>query len=471
MATTTVHTGDFCDVAQYYNTVLNRDKTTFCTKNDESTPIELVSEIIAKIPHELWMRNDLKILDPCCGNGNFTLPMYDRLTKSPYDRAPKDVLENTIYMTDVNEKRIANVRTIYGRVPSDTDTGIDKIAPSVQQCDFMTTHETLVGKFRDFRFPTQYDLIIANPPYAKIDHDGKRSAKNHNMIRPFVQQCISLLARDGYLVLLIPDNWMSKSDRNDLCLTLTGGAAGGSGVGDIQIIHLDIHTAKRYFKGIGSSFTWFIAKMVSPNNPVGQTMTVSGVWKGRAYLDSQVSCMIRSYIPLLYDSTVQRILEKTVERGSGPMATIGATVSCELHRTTKKTLLSEIQTGIFCHRIVHTPKQILWCSRAHGLQKQVKIFISITDKYSVWVDAGESGMTQAVMYVLCGSVSEAECLCAQLMHPLFVFLNNICRWGKFNNIRVVQSFPRIPMGLVDERGVFDYFGLTDSERVFVLMNL
>jgi hypothetical protein len=249
-------------------------------------------------------------------------------------------------------------------------------------------------------------------------------------------------------------------------LTLTGG-------GDIQIIYLDIHSAKRYFKGIGSSFTWFIAKMASPNNPVGQTMTVSGVWKGRAYLDSQLPCMIRSYIPLLYDSTVQRILAKTVERGvgPGPMETIGAKVSCELHRTTKKALLSEIQTGVFCHRIVHTPKQILWCSRQHGLQRQVKIFISITDKYSVWVDAGESGMTQAVMFVLCGSVSEAECLCAQLMHPLFVFLNNICRWGKFNNIRMVQSFPRIPMGVVDERGIFDYFGLTDSERVFVLMNM
>jgi hypothetical protein len=180
--------------------------------------------------------------------------------------------------------------------------------------------------------------------------------------------------------------------------------------------------------------------------------------------------MMRSYLPLLYGRVVQSILEKTVEQGHGG-PTIGAAVSCEFHRTTKKAILSDCQTVLFCHRVVHTPTQTLWASRAHALQGRVKIFISITDKYSVWVDAGESGMTQAVLYVLCGSVSEAECLRAQLMHPLFVFLNNICRWGKFNNIRVVQSFPKIPMGVVDERGIFDYFGLTDSERVFVLMNM
>jgi hypothetical protein len=101
----------------------------------------------------------------------------------------------------------------------------------------------------------------------------------------------------------------------------------------------------------------------------------------------------------------------------------------------------------------------------------VKIFISITDKYSVWVDAGESGMTQAVLYVLCGTVAEAECLCAQLRHPLFVFLNNICRWGKFNNIRVIQSFPEIPTTIVDEEGVYAFFGLDASEIAFVRENV
>jgi SAM-dependent methyltransferase len=443
-----VFTHSFADLAIHYNQVLNKDKgkSTFCTKNDESTPIELVSEIIAKIPQELWARPDLAILDPCCGNGNFALPIYFHLLQ--HARTPAQILQ-AIYMTDINTSRLANVLSVFGSAD---------ITPNVQQCDFMTTHETLIRKFGEFGFPAAYDLIIANPPYAKLDADGKRSAKNHNMIRPFVLQCISLLKPRGVLSLLIPDNWMSKSDRNDLCLTLTD---------TMQIVHLDIHTAKRHFKCVGSSFTWFVA--IKQNDPVGQTMTVSGVWRGRNYVDQNVPCMIRSYIPLLYDSTVQRILGKTIECVGEER--IGAAVSCELHRTTRKALLSDCPTGLFCHRIVHTPKQTLWSSKAHGLQGRVKIFISITDKYSVWVDAGISGMTQAVMYVLCGSVAEAECLSAQLSHPIFVFLNNICRWGKFNNIRVIQSFPKLPVGLVDEVGIFGHFGLSESEIAFVLANL
>jgi SAM-dependent methyltransferase len=444
----TVHTHPFDQVAHYYNTVLNKDKTTFSTKNDESTPIELVGEMIDQIPPELWMRPDLKILDPCCGNGNFALPIYHRILGQSYPtRSPKQILEETLYMTDINPKRLANVRAIYGT---------REIVPSVKQVDFLTSNETLVQKLG--HFPRKYDLIIANPPYAKIDADGKRSAKNHNMIRPFVIQCLSLLARDGYLVLLIPDNWMSKSDRNDLCLTIT----------QLQMVYLDIHTAKRHFRGVGSSFTWFVAQ--NTKIPVGQTMTVAGVWRGGAYVDTEVPCMMRSYLPLLYGRVVQSILEKTVERGQGG-PTIGAAVSCEFHRTTKKAILSDCQTGVFCHRVVHTPTQTLWASRAHALQGRVKIFISITDKYSVWVDAGVSGMTQAVLYVLCGTVAEAEVKCAQLRHPLFVFLNNICRWGKFNNIRVIQSFPEIPTSVVDEDAVYAFFGLDASEIAFVRENL
>ena len=441
-----IHTRSFDDLVKYYNTILNKDTSTFQTKNDESTPIELIAEITDKIPEELWMRPGLKILDPCCGNGNFALPIYHRLRKQPA-RTPKEILEQILYMTDINPVRIANVRRLFGALPD--------ITPSVKQCDFLTSNEILVRNLGNF--PRQYDLIIANPPYAKIDQDGKRSAKNHNMIRPFVIQCLSLLKRGGYLALLIPDNWMSKSDRNDLCLTIT----------QLQMIYLDIHTAKRYFRGVGSSFTWFVAR--NSDAPVGQTMTVSGVWRGGVYTDDEVPCMIRSYIPLVYNRIVQSILEKTVERVGG--VAIRASVSCELHRTTKKALLAVSQTGVFCHRVVHTPSQTLWSSREHELQKRVKIFISITDKYSVWVDAGISGMTQAVMYILCQTVGEADIRCVQLRHPLFVFLNNICRWGKFNNIRVIQSFPEVPLGIVDETAIFDFFGLNDTEIAFVMGNM
>jgi len=52
------------------------------------------------------------------------------------------------------------------------------------------------------------------------------------------------------------------------------------------------------------------------------------------------------------------------------------------------------------------------------------------------------------------------------------FVNNICRWGNFNNIRILQSFP-IP--LIDYSGnqneIYDYFKITKEEINYINDNL
>jgi hypothetical protein len=93
---------------------------------------------------------------------------------------------------------------------------------------------------------------------------------------------------------------MSYADRNVL-IEITS----------LQIIHLDIHTAKKYFKKIGSSFTWYIIQ----NCPFYTNINVSGIWKKRNS-DSVISAR-RRYIPL-YNQVVQNILSKTVDNADLP---------------------------------------------------------------------------------------------------------------------------------------------------------
>ena len=54
-----------------------------------------------------------------------------------------------------------------------------------------------------------------------------------------------------------------------------------------------------------------------------------------------------------------------------------------------------------------------------------------------------------------------------LNHPLYKFINNICRWGNFNNIRILQSFP-IPS---DTENIWNNFNLTDEEIQFMKDNV
>jgi adenine-specific DNA-methyltransferase len=207
-------------IASHFDNVLNKDESTKKTSNDEPTPMKCVEEIMSKIPDELWSRPDLRILDPCCGNGNFFGSIYFKLKLDP-----KEILEKVLYFNDVNEDRLVNVRQVFGG---------GRYRLNVTNQDFTVAN-----------FETKFDLIVANPPYAKLMADGSRASKNHNLIKIFLEKSLDLLKPGGYLAFITPDNWMSWADRNTLISRLTA----------LQILELNIHSAKKYFKKIGSSFT------------------------------------------------------------------------------------------------------------------------------------------------------------------------------------------------------------------------
>lgn len=433
----TIDNATFEDLKRYYDGTLNTDKSTYVSSNDEPTPIDCISEMISKLPDELWGREGLTILDPCCGNGNFSIPILFKLLET---REKAQIMERTLEFNDINESRLKNVREIFCG---------DKYKLRVTNRDFLNdfTASTTVENV------AKYDLIVANPPYAKLLENGKRASKNHNLIKDFIVKALELLKPGGYLLFITPDNWMSYADRNTLIEVITG----------LQIIHLDIHSAKKYFKKIGSSFTWYIVQ----NCPSYKNINVSGIWKKHEYFGEVVSKQ-RKYIPLFYTQMVQDILTKTVDNPALPKFKIQT--SSDLHRYTKAELISNEQTEVFTHRLIHTPSQTVYASRPHKFQEGYKIFISTTDKYGVFID--NCGMTQSIVFILCASEADAKKYLQILQHPLYMFINNICRWGNFNNIRILQSFPMPDVEYEgDPATIYNYFGITEAEVAFICENL
>jgi len=418
----TIDNSNFEALKKYYDTVLNVDKSTYQSSNDEPTPIDCVIDMLNKVPEELWKRDDLTILDPCCGNGNFALPVLSKV-KQPV----KHVLENVIHFNDINTVRLENVKRIYCG---------DKYRLNVTSVDYLAHN-----------FTKKYDLVMANPPYAKLLENGKRASKNHNLIKDFIEKSLQILKPNGYLVFITPDNWMSYADRNTLIETLTF----------LQIIHLDIHSAKKYFKKVGSSFTWYVIQ----NCKAYQNINVSGIWKKKTYESSIVSC-VRKYIPLVYTNTVHSIFQKTIDNQS--LKKFNVKTSSDLHKYTKAELISETQTETFKYKLIHTPKQTVYASRPHKFQDGYKVFISTTDKYQVFVD--DCGMTQSIVFIQCENEAQAQKYATILQHPLYVFLNNVCRWGNFNNIRILQNFP-VPENPED---IYSSFGITPEEIEFITNN-
>ena len=426
----TIDTSNIDELKHYYDEVLNKDRSTYKTSNDEPTPINCINDMVNKIPEKFWSKNDLLILDPCCGNGNFSISIMFKLLKY---HNKQTILEHILEFNDINESRLDNVRNIFCD---------DKYDLQISNYDFITYNNN-----------KKYDLIVANPPYAKLLENGKRASKNHNLIKDFINKGLSQLKPNGYLLFITPDNWMSYADRNILIGIITS----------LQIVHLDIHTAKKYFKKIGSSFTWYLIE----NCPFYKNINISGIWKKKEYISS-VKSQQRKYIPLLYNQIVQNILLKTIDNEVLPKFKIQT--SSDLHKYTKASLISNKKTNEFKYKLIHTPNQIVYSSRPHKFQNGYKIFISTTDKYNVFID--NCGMTQSIVFILCSNKNEAKKYLQILKHPLYIFINNICRWGNFNNIRILQSFP-IPTikysGNIDE--LYNHFNITEEEIEYINNNL
>ena len=368
--------------------ILNQDQSHFNSSNDICTPMDCVKEMVDAIPEELWKRESIKILDPCAGNGNF--PAY-LITKTSLDN---------IWMNELNEKRIKNLLRYFGK----------DIHITIR--DFLTFPET-----------QKYDLIIANPPFAQFTQEGKRAAKNHSLSRQFVEKAYDLVADNGYLVFILPDNWMSYADRNDLPRKLS----------QYQFIELNLGQCKSYFPGVGSSFTWFVWKKEKTNNP-------TLIHNGYKINDTQSVLLPKeaNYIPLYCHPLVQSIFNKVVNSTQDKYL---VQTSSNLHKYTKAALLNNEKTQEYCYEIVHTPSQIIWSKQPHIYQDGWKTYLPTTTYFNPFIK-NNCGMTQSIAFIRHDSYEEAFQTCEELKNNVYSLVISLTRYGNFNNQRILQNLTK-----------------------------
>jgi adenine-specific DNA-methyltransferase len=418
MESPSIFTDSYDTLKKYYDTTLNQDKSTYKSTNDEPTPIGCIEEVLSHVPAEFWQRTDTLILDPCCGNGNWHLVAWDLMKRNQQHSSSREISSQFVF-NDTNPERLHNVRTVFGE------------CATIYHTDFLETHADM------------YDMIFANPPYAKMMENGSRASKNHTMIRDFLKASLQKLKDGGYLIFLIPDNWMSLADRNDVPDLLTRW----------RFVCINIHGAKRWFPKIGSSFTWFVLQKREP------TPNDLFIVEHPRFTRDLVRHQSRSYIPLIYNETIRNILNKTIDFVHPRFM---VETSSDLHKYTKRELISAEPSTEHPYRLIHTPKQTVYSKRAHKFQDGWKVFLSTTDTYKTFVD--NCGMTQSIAFIRCSTEEEALLVAAYLNHDLYVFLNNICRWGNFNNIRILQRFPK-PNDL--DMPPYEAFQITQNEREYI----
>jgi hypothetical protein len=196
------------------------------------TPIELINEMLDKLPSSVWKDPTLTWLDPANGIGNFPMVVYKRLMDKLPDSYDKDhvkysspmgksnhILKHMLYMCEINSKNVKISKQIFG--PN----------ANICCCDFLNEEVKWRKQFgRD-----KFDIIIGNPPFQtpKKEDTGTTAGKG-TLWNLFITKSLDFIVESGFLGFITPPPW--RKPESDLYKLMTK---------DNQLLYLHIYNKKQ----------------------------------------------------------------------------------------------------------------------------------------------------------------------------------------------------------------------------------
>lgn len=392
------------------------------------TPMTLVNEMLNTLPEEVWKNPNLKWLDPAAGMGNFPVAVYMRLIEGlryvkgyeNEEKRRKHILENMLYMVEIDKTNVFMMRKIF--------------------CGKIYKLNIFEGSFLDYKNNIIFDIIVGNPPYQNTDDDGKRRALLNNLWSVFIDRSFNNLLKDnGYLLFITPYSWMTPGFKHK----------------DIfynnYIIHLNIKECEKHFKGVGSSFSYYLIKKTK----VKKETTVICQYDKKIY-ESKMLIDDILFLPTLLSDKSLSIIRKFY---NNKIPKVSFESSSELHHWKKKELIGECNKTIFKYPILHTSSYNNICSKIkHSLAGKNKILLNTSGYLEPIYDAGKYGFTEAQLYILTNNKNYVDVLNSKL----YKFICKICKWSGFNSLSIFKNLPYIEKFNNDE-DIYDYFKLTRKE--------
>ena len=397
------------EIIRNYLTVKDTEKKLF---GEVFTPVELICEMLDKLPKEVWSNPDLKWLDPANGIGNFPLVAYYRLmdglkdvVKDKEERS-KHIIENMLYMVELNPINCKACKKIFKMING-------KANPNIVTDDFLEWCKTA----------DKYDVIMGNPPY---QHKKPGNKKSQAIWPNFVETSIKFfLKENGYLVFVHPSGWRNINGNFKKVFNL---------IQERALQHLSMRTfddGKKTFGGVGTNFDYYCLKNILT---VKNKTLINDIDRNKIVLD------LNSYdfIP----SGKYNIFEKLIKGDEK--------VSILYERSmygTDKSNMSELENEVFKFKIVYTITQgkgvKFWYSNEKKDMFVPKvIWTNGNGTYPIIDKKGEYGLTQ-FSYGIKDDVKNLEFIKNAMNDPEFIDLMKYVAYTQnIYNYKIIGAFKK-----------------------------
>jgi len=402
------------------------------------TPVELIYEMLDKLPEDVWSNPNLKWLDPANGIGNFPVVAYYKLMKGlesviliKQDRS-KHIIEKMLYMVELNPVNCKECEKIFKMIDKDTK-------PNVINANFLEWSATTLGK---------YDIIFGNPPY--------QGTGRKKIYINFVDNIIKFtLKNNGYLIFITPQLILDfflgiKTLQQQLEIFY-----------NLVYFNSSVKIKKKYFRNIGSDFAYFLIINQPYNNKTkiifNNMIEISNfklLWKKKLYLND-----------LKYNSIANKVL-------GNYESNLWVRKASRIQKTSDSEL-SDIETSKYKNKIVYKIKtntiEYKWTDLEHlDMFKYKILYPTLGENIILDKEKNLFPGTSFVPYIICENIKECNFLLVFIKSKLVKFLKDRI----FNNSRgpldsILKNLQKntkylLPDNPTDE-DIYKYYDLTPEE--------
>lgn len=397
------------DTIRTYLIPEQKDKKDF---GEVFTPLELVCEMLSKLPKKVWSDPSLVWLDPANGIGNFPVIVYYKLMDGLKKVFPneakrsKHIIEKMLFMIELNPVNVSICKKIFKMLDSDSK-------PNIYTGNFLEERKKMNY------LPSKFDVIIGNPPYQALQISNGIRGGGDMLWDKFVIISLDLLKSNGYLCFVHPAAWRkpeSEHSKNKGLFELMAH--------ENQILYLEIHDTKdgQSLFNCGTRYDFYVLE----KRRCYRDTLVKGDDSSK---DVRIDLREWDFLP----NSNFKLIEPLIKGKNEGCVII---FSRSAYASDKK-WVQENKTSKFKYPLIHSTPQsgtrYMYSSQNNnGMFGVSKIIFGESGIYNSIIDLkGEFGLTQGTMAIPISSKKEGEQIKKVIESDEFRNILEACSWGNF----------------------------------------